>query len=106
MCARLPRPVSGRQHQGGAGPLGRSITLAVGKLILQPAIAAGLAWVVFDMPVVQARAAILLAALPTGTGPFMLAELYGRAAGNAAWVVVISTLASIVTLTLCIDLLH
>ncbi len=80
-------------------PLGHSITLTACKLVLQPAIAAGLAWLVFDLPSPQAQAAILLAALPTGTGPFMLAELYGRAGAAAARVVVLSTLGSIVTLS-------
>lgn len=36
----------------------------------------------------------------------MLAELYGRAAGSAARVVVLSTLASVVTLAWCIAILH
>ena len=66
---------------------------------------AGLVWLV-ALPVPQVRAAILLAALPTGTGPFMLAELYGRAAGSAARVVVLSTLGSIVTLTFVIAILR
>ena len=86
-------------------PFGPSISLTVCKLIVQPAITAGLVWLV-ALPVPLVRAAILLAALPTGTGPFMLAELYGRAAGSAARVVVLSTLGSIVTLTFVIAILR
>jgi predicted permease len=37
--------------------------------------------------------------LPTGTGPFMLAEFYGREAGVTARVILISTVLSIVTVS-------
>lgn len=46
-----------------------------------------------------AMAAVLLAALPTGTGPFMLAELYGRGATLASRVILLTTAASLVTVT-------
>ncbi|NIJ07177.1 hypothetical protein FHS31_000759 [Sphingomonas vulcanisoli] len=43
-------------------------------------------------------AAILLAALPTGTGSFMLAELYGREAALASRTILISTVLGAVTI--------
>ncbi|MEP6502419.1 MAG: hypothetical protein ABJD97_03770 [Betaproteobacteria bacterium] len=48
------------------------------KLVLQPAACAVLAYKVFALPPVWAATAVLLSALPTGTGPFMPAEFYGR----------------------------
>ena len=51
------------------------------KLLVHPVIAWVLATQVFGLPPFLTHAAVLLAALPTGTGPFMLAELYRREAG-------------------------
>lgn len=68
------------------------------KLLLQPAIA----WVLaraFALSPPMAHAAILMAALPTGTGSFMLAEFYKREANVTSDVVLISTLVSVLTLT-------
>jgi predicted permease len=42
----------------------------------------------------------VLAALPTGTGPFMVAEFYRREAGITARAVLVSTVLSLVTVTL------
>ena len=37
--------------------------------------------------------------MPTGTGPFMLAEYYNREAGLISLTILLSTVASLVTLT-------
>lgn len=50
------------------------------KLIVQPLVTWLLAVYVFRLPPLLADSAALLAALPTGTGPFMLAEHYRREA--------------------------
>jgi predicted permease len=42
---------------------------------------------------------VLLAALPTGTGPFMLAEFYRREAGITSTVVLASTVVSLATIS-------
>lgn len=42
--------------------------------------------------------AVLLAALPTGTGPFMLAEFYKREASMTSKVIVGSTVLSVLTI--------
>tara|TARA_Y100000748_G_scaffold121211_3_gene101853 strand:- start:5016 stop:5939 length:924 start_codon:yes stop_codon:yes gene_type:complete len=81
---------------GGAG------ALVLIKLIVQPALVWGLATWVFHLPPLWAKAALLLSALPTGTGPFMLAEFYGREAAVVARAVLWSTLGSLVTLSLCL----
>lgn len=49
--------------------------------------------------------ALLLSALPTGTGPCMLAEFYGREASRVSRVVLLSTLGSLITLSACLVLL-
>jgi predicted permease len=58
-----------------------------------------MATAVFGLSPLLTHTAVLLAALPTGTGPFMLAELYRREAGLTSSVVFGSTLASIVTIS-------
>ena len=68
------------------------------KLIAQPVIAWALATQVFRLSPLLTHTAVLLAALPTGAGPFMLAELYGRRAGTTSRVVLISTVASVATI--------
>jgi predicted permease len=45
------------------------------------------------------QSATLLAALPTGTGPFMLAEFYNREAAVTSRVILISTVFSILTVS-------
>lgn len=67
------------------------------KLILQPLVVALLAGFVFRLSPLLTQTAILLAALPTGTGPFMLAEFYRRDAGTTSTVILISTILSILT---------
>ena len=78
----------------------RSVMLLVGlKLLVQPALTWALAKAVFGLPPSLVHAAVLLAALPTGTGPFMLAELYRREAGLTSGVLLASTVASVLTIS-------
>lgn len=69
------------------------------KLILQPVIAWGLATRVFGLSSALTDTAVLLSALPTGTGPFMLAEFYRREAGVTSRVILASTVLSVVTVS-------
>ena len=80
-----------------------SIKLTVVKLVVQPILVAWLALWVFDMELQLALMAIVLAALPTGTGPYMLAEFYQRNALVTAQTILFSTVFSVITLSL---LLH
>ncbi|WP_207885801.1 AEC family transporter [Pseudomonas sp. 30_B] len=82
--------------QAGAWPL-----VAI-KLIGQPLLTGFLAYQVFDLPPLWADSALLLSALPTGTGPFMLAEYYQREAAVVSRSILVSTLGSLVTLSLCL----
>ena len=77
-----------------------TVPLLIGlKLILQPLATWFLATCVFRLPPSLAQPAVLLAALPTGTGPFMLAEFYRREAGVTSKVIIGSTVLSVVTIT-------
>ncbi len=69
------------------------------KLIVQPAIAWMLAEKVFALSPAIAKTAVLMAALPTGTGSFMLAEYYRREAKVTAAVILYSTILSLVTIS-------
>jgi malonate transporter and related proteins len=78
----------------------KSAGLLVGlKLLAQPALTWALAAKVFSLNPLLTHTAVLLAALPTGTGPFMLAELYRREAGVTSRVVLTSTVASLLTIS-------
>jgi malonate transporter and related proteins len=86
-----------RQTGGGQG---RTAALLVGlKLVLHPLLAYGLGRYLFDLPPLLLHTAVLMAALPTGTGPFMLAEFYRREADLTATVVLVSTVLAVVTVS-------
>ncbi|QKI89329.1 AEC family transporter [Thiomicrorhabdus xiamenensis] len=75
------------------------------KLIVQPLIVAWLVLGVFKMDTEWAYMAILLAALPTGTGPYMLAEFYKRDALITAQTILFTTVLSLFSLTLILLLM-
>ncbi len=88
-----------------AGPV-RGVWPLVGlKLVVQPLITWYLAFQVFALPTLWAYSALLLSALPTGTGPYMLAEFYGREGSRVSRVVLLSTLGSLISLSLILVLL-
>ncbi len=70
------------------------------KLVVHPALAAILAYGVFDMPPVWAATVVLMSALPTGTGPFLLAGLHARPANTASRIILVTTVASVVSVSL------
>jgi predicted permease len=77
-----------------------STALLVGiKLVVQPLLAWLLAVFVFKLPPFLTHTSVLLAALPTGTGPFMLAEFYRREAGVTSKAILVSTVISTITLS-------
>ncbi len=75
------------------------------KLLLHPLLTWLLAYHVFQLPPLWAKAAVLLSALPTGTGPYMLAEFYRHDAAVVSRTILISTAGSVITLSLCLLLL-
>lgn len=72
------------------------------KLVLHPLIAFVLVRWVFDMPPMWAATAVLLAALPVGTGPFMLAKLYEREPATTSRAILISTVLSLATVSVLV----
>ena len=68
------------------------------KLLLHPALAWVLGTYVVGLPALWTNALVLMSALPSGTGSFMLAELYGRDATVSSRTIVITTLLSILSL--------
>jgi len=79
--------------------IGSTILLVGLKLVLQPVLAWVLATYVFGLSPLLTHTAVLLAALPTGTGPFMLAEFYRREAQVTSSAILASTVVSIVTVS-------
>jgi malonate transporter and related proteins len=81
----------------------RTTTMLVAlKLVAQPVLTWWLAFHVFALPPLWAKTAVILSALPTGTGPFMLAEFYRREASVTSSTILFSTIVSLITVTLCL----
>lgn len=72
------------------------------KLLVHPVLVGLFALMVFDVDPVWAWTAILAAALPVGTGPFMLANLYQQDASASARAILISTIGSVLTLSVLV----
>lgn len=75
------------------------LVLTAVKLVALPLACWWLAVDVFHVAPQSANMAVLMAALPTGTGPFMLAEFYKREAVVTSQTILCSTLLSLVTLS-------
>jgi predicted permease len=97
-CALVSLGAFLAQKQAGEGR-GAAAGLVSIKLFVHPLITWWLAFHVFKLPPLWAEAALLLSALPTGTGPYMLAELYRREASVVSHTILFSTLGSLVTLS-------
>ncbi|TFW31169.1 AEC family transporter [Duganella callida] len=76
------------------------------KLIGQPLLTWALAAWVFHLPAPLTGMAVVLAALPTGTGPFMLANMYQREAGGVAGSILVSTVLSVLTISVLVSWFH
>ncbi|HTJ57727.1 MAG TPA: AEC family transporter [Devosiaceae bacterium] len=93
------------RHKGSKSGRPAAMMLTALKLFAQPAITAICAYFVFRMAAFPSAVAVVLAALPTGTGPFMIAEFYKREAVVTSGTILFSTVASVVTLSVCVLLL-
>lgn len=88
--------------------VGRSVTAGLGetswlvalKLLIQPALTYWLAFRVLDMPELWAISAVALSALPTGALVFILAQQYSTYTQRSTSAILVSTIASVVTLSL------
>lgn len=88
-----------RQASTAAPQRAATTALVTLKLFVQPALTWVIAAMVLRLEPVLVTCAVLLAALPTGTGAFMLAEFYHREAVLTARVMLITTMASVVTIS-------
>jgi predicted permease len=97
-CALVTIGLFLAQSAGGAAPalIARLVAL---KLLIQPGLTWLLAFHVFAMPRLWAETAVLISALPTGTGPFMLAKLYDREPALTSRAILVSTLLSTITVS-------
>jgi malonate transporter and related proteins len=87
-------------HKSTTVPTKAIFGLVVLKLVAHPLITWFLATKIFNLSVPLTSVAVLLSTLPTGTGPFMVAELYNREAVITSKVILISTIASLFTITI------
>lgn len=83
----------------------RPLALASLKLVVQPLITALLAVYAFGLTGMDAQLVVILSALPTGTGAFMLADVYGRDVEVTSTTIMLSTILSMLTLSLCLAFL-
>lgn len=79
---------------------GQAWGISVAKLIIQPVIAWVIAGPILGLPPLWLNAIVILSAMPTGTGPFMLAQYYKADGSVISRVVLITTVGSLLTLSL------
>lgn len=96
----------GQKSPGAASATAASLPLVALKLIAQPALTWVLATQIFHLTPRLTDITVVIAALPTGTGPFMLAELYSREAAVTSRTILISTVLSLVTISAYLGLSH
>jgi len=72
------------------------------KLVLQPLVTALLAFYVFSMPPLRSHSAVILSALPIGSGPFTIAKLYGLEAGVTSGSILASHVFAVFTVSLLV----
>lgn len=88
------------------GDLKETLGIVAMKLLVHPAVAALMAFQVFALPPLPAAVAILTAACPVGANVFIMSRQYDIYLGRSASAVLISTAASLVTLTLLLAILR
>ena len=88
-----------QQRHGLLKPLNGLGIIILLKLIAHPLVTWFLATKVFHLSEPMTQCATLLAALPTGTGPFMVAQYYQREGGLTSSAILLSTVLSLLTIT-------
>jgi predicted permease len=83
----------------------RPLALVTLKLLVQPLVTAMLAVYAFGLTDLDAQLVVILSALPTGTGAFMLADVYKRDLEVTSTTIMVSTVASALTLSICLVVL-
>ena len=80
----------------------RPLALVALKLVVQPFVTAALAVFAFGLAPRDVALVTILSALPTGTGAFMLAAYFNRDPEVTSAAILLSTLASVLTLSICL----
>lgn len=88
-----------------AGEVAPTLWFSAAKLILHPLLVYGLAAQVFGLDPLWVGVAVLIAAMPVGVNVYLFAQRYEQAEAPAAASVLVSTLASAVTVTAVLGLL-
>lgn len=81
------------------------ITLAAAKLLVHPLLTALIVYGALNMRGLPAFMAVAIAALPTGTGPFMVAGFYARDGKVTSGTILVTTLLSVLTLSVLLAFL-
>lgn len=82
-----------------AGDLKEIVWVSLLKLLLQPAATYVLAFYLLSMDPIWAKSAVILAALPAGTTLFVIGQKYGVYVRRATAIVLVSTVASVLTIS-------
>jgi malonate transporter len=93
------------EHRGSRAGRPVAAVLAVLKLVIQPVVTAICAYGIFRLQPMPAAVVVMLSALPTGTGPFMVAEFYKREAVVTSGTILFTTVVSVLSLTACLALI-
>ena len=104
-CALVSLGLFLAQPRPSAAIRGTSVILTAGKLVVQPAITWVLVTKIFHLDPEMVDITVVLSALPTGTGPFMLAEFYKREALITSQTILLTTILSLLTLTAVLTLM-
>lgn len=75
-------------------------SMTIAKLAVQPLLTAFAILVLFPTDPLWTNVAILLAALPIGSGPFVLAQAHGVYVGRTSTVMLVTTVLSFATISL------
>ena len=101
----LARDDPSNDHPWAAAMRPRPLALVTLKLLVQPVVTALLAVYVFGLNGMDAQLVVILSALPTGTGAFMLADVYKRDLEVTSTTILVSTVASAFTLSMSLIIL-
>jgi malonate transporter and related proteins len=92
-------------HYGLKGAAGGAASLALGKLLVQPALVLG-AGLLLGLPALALAVIVMAAANPTGANALMFAQRYRSQEGEATAAIVLSTLAFVLTAPMWLLLLQ
>ncbi|MGG4604145.1 AEC family transporter [Paenalcaligenes sp. Me131] len=98
-CALIALGLFLAQRRNSTGTLKGLRTVVALKLVIHPLVVWLLATHLFSLPEPLVHSAVLLAALPTGTGPFMVTQYYKRDGNLTSAAILVSTVLSLFSIT-------